>query len=450
VTKRSRIAAIAIALLLLSGIASAQLDEAAEQEGAKPWEGWRPPAVEMPEPNAFELYELAWALRQELDEQAGGGDDPGFGRADELTADELSALCGQYEPVFRLLEEAVAGEAQFPLFEDPAQQMPYFARIREAARMFAARSLLRRGEGRPLEAALDAIACLHLGADAMTQGTLISGLVSIACQAIGQRQLEAVIPDLEAVGARAAMLALRRAQADTASFAEVLRGEETYVRMNAIPIFPQFAEAHELAERLRDDPDLARQVIPEAADLEGEALETEIEEGIAQLRAWDPANMWAEIGSYFGAILAEAEKPWWARTEPEEPGNVLLANLSPAFKVAGLKFAVMDARLSVVLAALAARAHLGEHESLPTSLDALAPDYLPEVPSDPFADAPLRVAYGEPVTRAHPASAREPAGARVLVIYSVGPDGDDDGGEDIGRSIDADSDGDIALVLTAE
>ena len=76
--------------------------------------------------------------------------------------------------------------------------------------------------------------------------------------------------------------------------------------------------------------------------------------------------------------------------------------------------------------------------SLPTSLDALVPGYLPQVPRDPFVDAPL------------PSAFREPEGARVLVINSVGPDGDDVGGEDIDGPVQADSEGDIAFVLTVE
>ncbi len=418
---------IVVALIVgACAVALAQFDQPATGEGPKLWEEWQPPAVEMPDPNAFDLYELAWALRRELDEQAGDGDNRGFGRADELTADELSALCGRYEPVFRLLEEAIAGEAQFPPFEDPAQQMPWFAQIREGARMFTARALLRRGEGRPLEAALDAIACMHLGADASTQGTLIAGLVAIACQAIGQRQLDAAIPELDAAGARAATNALRRAMAERGTFADALRGEETVARLLSKQYLPMFEGVGEAAEQ-QIDPELAQ-----------------------QMRALDPAATWEELGAFYGAWIEEAAKPWYARAEVATPENPLLATVAPPFDLASLKYAVIDARLNVAVAALAAQAWLGDHGSLPTSLDALVPDYLPEVPRDPFADAPLRSEFSEPVSRAHPAAGREPEGARVLTIYSLGPDGDDDGGADIGTAVQADSDGDIAFVLTAE
>ncbi len=52
------------------------------------------------------------------------------------------------------------------------------------------------------------------------------------------------------------------------------------------------------------------------------------------------------------------------------------------------------------------------HGHWPESSDALVPVYLKELPVDPFGDGPIRFA-------------RRPEG---LVVYSVGPDGQDDGG----------------------
>jgi len=412
--------AIALTLAALAGLALAQ------DEGPKPWEEWQPPAVEMPDPNAFDLYELAWALRADIAADTGAEDDPGFGRAEELTLDELSALCEQYAPVFRLLEEAIAGEAQYPPLTDPAQQMPWFAQIRDGARMFAGRSLMHQRDGDALQAALDAIACMHLGADASTQGTLIAGLVAIACEAIGEKQLQAAIPELDATGALAASNALRRAMAERGTFADALRGEETFARLTIKQYLPMFEGVGEAADE-QIDPELA-----------------------AQMRAMDPDATWEELGEFYGAWIEQAGKPWHTRAGVPLPQNPLLATVAPSFAVAGLKFAVGDARLNVALTALAAQAWLGEQGSLPASLDQLVPGYLRAVPRDPFVDAPLRSEFREPVTRAHPASGRDPEGAHVLIIYSVGPDGDDDGGADIGWAVDAGSDGDIAIVLTAE
>jgi hypothetical protein len=84
----------------------------------------------------------------------------------------------------------------------------------------------------------------------------------------------------------------------------------------------------------------------------------------------------------------------------------------------GALFNRTRAQTSIALtqAALAARAYQIEHKTPPASLQVLAPEYLAAVPNDPFElDAPLHLK-------------READGVQ---IYSVGPDGLDDGGQDI-------------------
>jgi hypothetical protein len=64
------------------------------------------------------------------------------------------------------------------------------------------------------------------------------------------------------------------------------------------------------------------------------------------------------------------------------------------------------------LAAVAAERFRIQNKDWPPNLQALAPKYLAEVPLDPFTGTPLLFK-------------KQPEG---LVIYSVGPDGRDDGG----------------------
>src|SRR5262249_47715700 len=71
------------------------------------------------------------------------------------------------------------------------------------------------------------------------------------------------------------------------------------------------------------------------------------------------------------------------------------------------------ARLRCALVALAAERHRRQHAAWPQSLADLVPTYLQAVPLDPFDGQPLRFR-------------RTDAGA---VVYSVGEDGRDDGGD---------------------
>ena len=72
------------------------------------------------------------------------------------------------------------------------------------------------------------------------------------------------------------------------------------------------------------------------------------------------------------------------------------------------------ARRQMAATALAVRLYRLDYEHRPATLDELVPDYLPRVPSDPFTadDSPLRYAPD----------------ADPPVLYSVGPNGRDDGG----------------------
>ncbi|MGD9495524.1 MAG: hypothetical protein AB7Y46_04340 [Armatimonadota bacterium] len=446
-----------IVLLVLMPCAAAL----AQEQAPPPWETWQPPVVEMPDPNAWDIYERAAQIESAIQERLAGelpGGTPTSLDMSEasLEPETLAMLIEAYAPVFSALEAAIAGDTVAPPItsrEDIERAFPEFANLRQFARMFASRSIYHLSQDDPLSAALDAIAAVHIGADVGTHNSLIGGLVQIACAAIGEARLREAIPLLEPDAARIATNALRAAMAELPDLARALRGEETLSRLLMREQFPGFAQMGEAVQALREDPEYARQILaqedPAFADLDDEAVKAKVEEKIAEMAALTPEVAWAELGRFYAAQQAEAAKPYWAREPVAPPANILLKALLSPFDAAALKYAVSDARLNVDLAAIAAQAYFGEHGAYPTDLAALAPDYLPAVPRDPFTDAPLSAQIREPISRAHPAAQREPGGARVLVIYSVGPDGDDDGGADIGRVAEADSDGDIAITLTA-
>ena len=87
----------------------------------------------------------------------------------------------------------------------------------------------------------------------------------------------------------------------------------------------------------------------------------------------------------------------------------------PAEEALRLALRRVSARRRVLAADLAIRAYRLDHEgALPDRLDAMVPDDLPRVPTDPFdPGVPLRY---------------QPGDDGSYVLYSVGPDGNDDGG----------------------
>lgn len=422
------IIAVAGALALLIG----GMPDQSTQE--KPWEQWEPPAVKMPDPNAWEIYEQAFALEDQIEarlaQELPAGASTVIDMSEQsLEPETLAMLVQAYRPVFSALDSAIAGEAQAPPIrgQDGVEAaFPQFAMFRQAARMFVGRSVYHLRQDDAISAALDAIAAMHIGADVGTNRTLIAGLVQNACTAIGEARLREAIPHLNAQEARIAANALRRAMAEQASYAEMVEGEAIFGRTYFI----------ETTVKLLD-------VDPEK--LQAIAEQTNQPELAAQ--GMTAEGTWQALEQFYARAIEEAGKPLWARREIPVPDNPLVANMVEPLTRTGSKVALLEAQLRVDLTALAAQAYWAEHGAYPTDLSALVPQYLAEIPRDPFADSPLLGAWSQPVTRAHPAAEAKPAQAAELMIYSVGPDGDDDGGVDIGPGAGEQPDGDVAVTL---
>lgn len=137
---------------------------------------------------------------------------------------------------------------------------------------------------------------------------------------------------------------------------------------------------------------------------------------------------------------------WWANSfrkvpDPSRPEHFRIHSIPDDMK-AGLVtrfFAVntaieielcktADARRRVARAALAAAKYQAEERELPETLDELVPDFLLAVPFDPFDGKPLKMKRT----------------VRGIVIYSIGSDGTDDGGQPLDET---EKTGDITFEL---
>lgn len=96
-------------------------------------------------------------------------------------------------------------------------------------------------------------------------------------------------------------------------------------------------------------------------------------------------------------------------------GPTLRKLAQPAYDGTDIALKRISARLRLLVADVAIRTHRRETGMLPANLAALVPRYLPNVPADPFGRGPLVYRPG-------------PDG---FLLYSLGPDGRDDGGQPI-------------------
>jgi hypothetical protein len=112
---------------------------------------------------------------------------------------------------------------------------------------------------------------------------------------------------------------------------------------------------------------------------------------------------------------AEAREDWERVNDDiraHRGGGILSSLVLPAVHKVADRAARTDATHRLAQAALAAESYRAKTGKLPARLEDLAPDYLPRVPADPFDGKPLRLKRD----------------GKDLVLYSVGPDGTDDGG----------------------
>ena len=296
---------------------------------------------------------------------------------------------------------------QYPYREPPSRSFntpfPHYQKIRALARFLSLQGQVdaERGDWNgAIGADLDAV---QMGEQLPHGGLLIGMLVGDACQAIGRQHSWAAIDHLDAGQTRAAAARLKAIRAGHVPFADVLQEEEWGQQAGLLEMM-----------RKRDWPgDMIIASQPdqhEDAPLATWAVATHI-------RLAGKRTVMASYVRYMDQAIANARQPYAAHPPapplPTDPVNQMVL---PMFDSARLQEVKADTQNALLLTTLALRAYKLDHGAYPPTLAALAPSYLQSVPADPFAlSGPLRY---------------KPVGAKYQ-LYSVGPDGKDDGGKAI-------------------
>lgn len=167
--------------------------------------------------------------------------------------------------------------------------------------------------------------------------------------------------------------------------------------------FDRLVEAGRIADRSEREEAVAK-------------LDEEIEEDLNEAR--DPMSLGKSLlGKGPGKVVTE------------KIGQVFLALLAPPFSAAWESEDRTRLTLQMTQVALALAAYRSDHGSYPDRLARLVPEYLEEMPRDLFADGELRYERD----------------GEDYVLYSVGPNGQDEEG----RDWDSDSSGDDVTIRTS-
>jgi len=379
------------------------------------------PTPVMPEPNALDLYINAYNLIvPSLYTPAGShpnltvdhigecihagkiGSIPrwGAGAAPPRMTD-MQALMTKNAPVISTVHQGFACE----YLNTPARSFnqigPHYAKMRGLARVLHADGDVKCASGDwdgGTERFLD---IMRVGGDIPRGGPMIAMLLGVAIQSIGRWELWPALNHVSGAGARTAAGRLEAMAARQASYADVLQEEKYMTQAALLELFntPKWRSSKTLTSLL-------------GMDQKGTRVSRVVD--TIWMQTIDKRSVMRDFNKNMDALIGIAKKPYPAMLKiPPLPGDPFCRMLLPVSDRAWYKYAVNQTQNDLLMLSFALRAYKADHGKYPTGLKALTPNYLKENPADIFT-------AGKPLSYK--------VTGKAYTLYSVGPDGKDDGG----------------------
>ncbi|MCW3100051.1 MAG: hypothetical protein JWL77_5669 [Chthonomonadaceae bacterium] len=337
----------------------------------------------LPTPNAFDFYVKAGNAitdDRKLHDAASSAPTVRYTRAQKET------LVRENAGVIDTLHQSFAYRYQNPAERSLFAEMPYYAKFRELGRLLALQGSLRAEEGDwdgATESYLDA---MQMGEEIPHGSPLIGALVGIGCQSMGRRPMWKAVDHLDA---RQSRVAIDRLTADIdrhLSVADSMQeekwlGQAEMMQMCHSPSMTSMANL--------------------------------------VFFFYSKKRVMHDYTVYMDRNIQQARQPYSLHPppprEPTDPINVIILPVF-SYTYTRMQDTNSETQNGLLLITLALRAFRLEHGHYPNTLTELAPGYLKRLPDDPFA------AQGTFHYRLK---------GQSYVLYSVGPDGEDNGGTPI-------------------
>jgi hypothetical protein len=380
-----------------------RLEEVEAQRRAVPPEAnsaLKVPAVTTVLPNSWQDQQLDTSLQ---------GLEPSMQLDAEQTA-RLTAELGKVQPALaeaRKLAGLPYGRRPITYSADwiSTSFMPTI-QTRDVANLLAHDALLKAQQGDIDGALLSCRAILNVGRSIGDEPFLISMLVRIAIRSIAIYKTERVLAQGEpSAGVLADFQKLLEEEEAEPLLLFATRGE----RAGSQILIQQFKEGKVTMSQITGGP------VPSKYKLGP----IDLERLLTPLFIGSLSGNQASLLRYMTRAVEIAKKPIEEQTEllkdlettaPSQP--VLVRLMAPTVSKVGEAGRRTAAQTRCMIVLLAAERYRLAHGRWPESLEALVPEFLPKVPTDPYDRKPLRLRRLDD----------------GLVVYSVGPDGKDDGG----------------------
>ena len=296
--------------------------------------------------------------------------------------------------------------------------LPELKHLRDSARLLVANARIQAADGEISAALEDVNALFAMAEHAGSDHLLISMLVSARLEWWATWCLQDVLARSQPSAEQLALVNV----SDTLSYARALTRGIRMEEAMGLSAYYEFGAELRVNELTGDDEWIPSAIAPLYRVF---------------LLDHDVASYREIMGRYHSLAL----KPFHERADDEEEFfrdlqdaeyGLLARALVPAMERVGLSAAVADARQQLARTALACARHRAAHGKLPQSPEELVPEFLPLVPRDPFDGKPLKWTATD----------------ERLVLYSVGPDRQDDGGKPVDANRQSDESlGDIVFTL---
>lgn len=314
---------------------------------------------------------------------------------------QKAALVKENEQTLKLLREGLAYPYQEPPVRSFSTLLPHLVQARNIAGLLSLKAEVEAGRGdwnAAINSNLDAI---QMGQELPHGGPLMGALAGSSCQSLGQHHAWDCIAHLNAEEAQAAAWRLEAIDARHFSWADTVQ-EQKWVDQ---------AGLMECMTRA-DWPMSYRKVVwsDDGSDMSGrQRLD------LLQIRLSGKRAIMSNCTRYMDQCIANARQPYAAHPQrPNRAIDPISHDSDENFDGERITDATCQTQNNLLLVALALRAYRLNHGTYPATLAALAPKYLKAVPDDPFAlSGPLRYKRV----------------GQKYVLYSIGPDGKDDGGK---------------------
>jgi hypothetical protein len=368
------------------------------------------PAVTSDAQNAAPLYEKAFAGLRDDQKDEETVQNPPTGNGDSFNPEEpatIGFLKHETATIALLRRAAALPACRFDrdlLEPDIAIMLPDLNEVRNAANVLGldAREEIARGRAAP--AIADAAAIFGMSRHFGERPLLISALVGIGIDAMGDKTLEQALP---VVKSQDELASLRIGELSPMGrvFQQALRGEERY----GLLLYGNLPPGEWGGSQATGVQPASTKLMGPAAGIQGAFFRAFILDLDAYIKLMEN-------------LQESATKPYYTVRDQvshayglDHSGGFLMSILGPSLSRAFETLARVEAKDACAQTAVAMTRFRLDHGTLPSHLDDLVPAYLDSVPLDPFDGHPLRLAVKND----------------RRIIYSVGPELVDDGGADL-------------------